>query len=107
MSIVNPILISRQRPQSRAWAIKAMCAHCMGCTADHLEPGFRDLIRECSSNACPLHAHRPYVDSTAVPAPSWRSSAASETRSQADAVDARTAALRSTNEQPAKEANPE
>lgn len=63
MSTLNPIAIARERPRSRAWAIKAMCAHCMGCTLRRLEPGFRRLIRDCTSRDCPLHSHRPYVDS--------------------------------------------
>jgi hypothetical protein len=40
--------------------INAMCAYCMGCTADRMEPGFRRLIRHCSAEACPLWAVRPY-----------------------------------------------
>ena len=51
-------------------AINAMCAHCMGCSThlqgpgfvDHIEPGFRVQIRDCSSPGCPLHHLRPYQD---------------------------------------------
>lgn len=59
MSEINPIIRLRAKP-SRTNAIKAKCAECMGCTADHVERGFRELIRTCSSKACPLHAFRPY-----------------------------------------------
>ena len=59
MSEINPILRLRAKP-SRTNAIKAKCAECMGCTADRLERGFRELIRACTSKACPLHAYRPY-----------------------------------------------
>lgn len=48
-----------EKPGLRA-CINAMCAHCMGCTADHLEPGFRAQIRACTAPACPLHPVRPY-----------------------------------------------
>lgn len=52
---------------TRKSAIHAMCAHCMGCTAkeqgygpDHIEPGFREQIRNCSSGGCTLMQYRPY-----------------------------------------------
>jgi hypothetical protein len=49
-------------------AVNAMCSHCMGCTAkeqgysdeDWIEPGFRKLIRNCTSTGCPLWEFRPY-----------------------------------------------
>ena len=59
MSEINPIIRLRAKP-SRVNAIKAKCAECMGCTADHLERGFRELIRAYTSQACPLHSFRPY-----------------------------------------------
>ena len=55
----NPILHHKLRP-TRGNAIKAKCAECMGCADTHLELGFRELIRACSSWDCPLHAFRPY-----------------------------------------------
>ena len=53
---------------TRKRAIDAMCAHCMGCEAagqgngltDHLEPGFRTRIRQCTFIGCPLFSWRPY-----------------------------------------------
>jgi len=39
-----------------------MCAHCMGCTKDHIEPGFRECIRNCTAPSCPLYFYRPYQD---------------------------------------------
>lgn len=56
----NPILQAERKPQSKVAAIKAMCAHCMGCTKDRAEPGFRQEIRDCTAYACPLHRHRPF-----------------------------------------------
>ncbi len=41
-------------------AINAMCAHCMGCSADHMEPGYKEDIKNCTSTACPLWHFRPY-----------------------------------------------
>ena len=55
----NPIKRNKKRP-TYLNAIKAMCAHCMGCSERHLERGFRESIRNCSSEACPLHRYRPY-----------------------------------------------
>lgn len=57
--ITNPILKFEQKP-TRGNAIKAKCAECMGCTKDAIEPGFRVLIRDCSSLSCPLYQFRPY-----------------------------------------------
>jgi hypothetical protein len=59
MSEINPFILLERHP-TRAKAIKAMCAACMGCTRDDIEPGFRRLIRECTSVKCPLHQFRPY-----------------------------------------------
>ena len=68
----NPVsrhfaLLTINRRSMRA-AFDAMCAHCMGCTAkeqgygeeDWIEPGFRKLIRNCTSPGCPLWEFRPY-----------------------------------------------
>lgn len=55
----NPIRRFQNRP-THLNSIKAMCAHCMGCSEAHLEKGFRDLIRGCTAWACPLHRYRPY-----------------------------------------------
>jgi hypothetical protein len=54
----------------RKRAIDAMCASCMGCTSveqgngqeDHLEQGFRNKIKHCTSPACSLFDFRPYQD---------------------------------------------
>ena len=59
MAEYNPIKLFDAK-QTRQRAIKAMCAACMGCTRDRLEPGFRDDIRRCSSTGCPLYIFRPY-----------------------------------------------
>lgn len=53
---------------SRKAAIDAFCAHCVGCSAkeqgipqeDWIEPGFREMIRDCSSYGCPLRQFRPF-----------------------------------------------
>ena len=59
MAKFNPIARFKKRP-THLNAIKAMCAACMGCTETHLERGFRDSIRDCTSKVCPLHRYRPY-----------------------------------------------
>ena len=56
----NPILKFESNPNSRRFAINAMCAQCMGCTRDSLEAGFRNLVKHCTSTGCPLHSFRPY-----------------------------------------------
>jgi len=60
MSDFNPIRQFQSRPSSRAYAIRAKCAECVGCTPDHLEKGFKESILSCSSDSCPLHRFRPY-----------------------------------------------
>ena len=62
MSQPNPILQLKKNPGSRLLAIKAMCAQCFGCTENHLEEGFRQSIRECSSIHCALYELRPFTD---------------------------------------------
>ena len=56
---MNPFTSFLKHP-TRGKAIKAMCAHCVGCTPKHLERGFRDDIRNCPATTCPLHQFRPY-----------------------------------------------
>ena len=49
-------------------AINAMCAACVGCSAelqgegfrDHIEPQFKQTIRQCAVFGCPIHHLRPY-----------------------------------------------
>ena len=60
MSDFNPILQFQSRPSSRAYAVKAKCAECVGCTPEHLERGFKDSISSCSAYSCPLYRFRPY-----------------------------------------------
>ena len=64
----NPILkLPKQgRSVSLRAHINAMCAYCMGCTPDRIEPGFRREIRACSSPQCPLWAVRPYQQEAAL-----------------------------------------
>ena len=67
MNQTNPIKTYYAKP-TRKYAINAKCAECMGCTAstqgkgytDHLEAGFRTLIRNCTATGCPLFQFRPY-----------------------------------------------
>jgi hypothetical protein len=56
----NPIIRARSKPTSMRAAIDAMCAQCMGCSEQMIEPGFRNEIRDCSAPHCPLWLHRPY-----------------------------------------------
>lgn len=65
--ISNPMVRFRNKP-TRGSAIKAMCAHCMGCTYESIEPGFRALVRDCTSTDCPLHSFRPYQRADATDA---------------------------------------
>ena len=57
----NPItrLADTQKHSLRAH-IDAMCAYCMGCTAEGINPGFRSEIRACSAPNCPLYKVRPH-----------------------------------------------
>lgn len=55
----NPLRKYMTKP-TRGQAIKAKCAECVGCTLDAAEPGFRILIRNCTSTRCPLYVFRPY-----------------------------------------------
>ena len=56
----NPVARFFALKPSFTGAIKAKCAECMGCTKDHLEEGFKNEIRNCSSHSCPLYLFRPY-----------------------------------------------
>lgn len=58
--ITNPILKHKEKPNSRSLAIAAKCFECMGCTEEHTESGWRNMIRDCTSVACPPHSHRPF-----------------------------------------------
>lgn len=60
MNKSNPIEQFKEFPSSRAYAIKAKCAECVGCTSNHIEKGFRGSISSCSSYSCPLYRFRPY-----------------------------------------------
>jgi hypothetical protein len=60
MAEYNPIIQYESKPTSKAAAIKAKCGECMGCTRDQVEPGWRDLVRNCTSFGCPLYNHRPF-----------------------------------------------
>ena len=62
MNRANPILQLKKKPGSRLLAIKAMCEQCLGCTETHLEEGFRQSIRECSSTHCALYELRPFTN---------------------------------------------
>ncbi len=60
MNNSNPIKQFHRNSMSRAYAVKAKCAECVGCTPNHLEKGFKASILSCSSYSCPLHGFRPY-----------------------------------------------
>jgi hypothetical protein len=60
MNKSNPIEQFKELPFSRAYAIKAKCAECVGCTSNHIEKGFRESISSCSSYSCSLYRFRPY-----------------------------------------------
>ena len=46
--------------KSMRLAVNAMCAHCMGCNAEHMESGYKKDVRDCKSTDCPLWHFRPY-----------------------------------------------
>ena len=58
----NPVSRFLSLPTSRKRAIDAMCAHCMGCTENTIEIGFKYNIKSCQTKTCPLHTFRPYQD---------------------------------------------
>lgn len=60
MSKFNPILRYQNNLDSRAAAIHAKCADCVGCTPNHLEKGFKESISSCTSYSCSLYRFRPY-----------------------------------------------
>ena len=57
--LTNPLLKFDAKP-TRANAIRAKCAECVGCSREGTEPGFRATIRDCTSQRCPLWQFRPY-----------------------------------------------
>ena len=66
MAEYNPIKkLNKTKNHSLRAHINAMCAHCMGCTMDHMEPGFSQEIRNCTAPNCPLYAVRPYQEKRA------------------------------------------
>ena len=62
----NPIQQFINNSTSRAYAIRAKCAECVGCTPNHIEKGFKESISSCSSYSCPLHRFRPYKRETSL-----------------------------------------
>jgi hypothetical protein len=55
----NWIKKSRENPHSKSMAIKAMCFHCVGGTADSMpDSGWKKSISECTAPQCPLYAFR-------------------------------------------------
>ncbi len=70
MSAQYPFQQLARKPNSRALAIKAMCAHCVGGPTSEsqlAEKGYdsdwKATIKACASTSCPLHAFRPYSKS--------------------------------------------
>lgn len=49
-----------ENPRSMRAAINAMCWQCMG--GDGADPGWRNMIRNCTSPKCALWNFRPYRD---------------------------------------------
>jgi hypothetical protein len=57
----NPLVrLAEGNTASLRLSINAKCAECMGCTAESINPGFRGMIRTCSSPGCPLFKVRPH-----------------------------------------------
>jgi len=57
---MNPVKINVGNTTSRKLAINAMCASCVGCTVNDVEPGWMAEIKHCSTPQCPLFLFRPY-----------------------------------------------
>ena len=57
----NLIRKANKNPNSLKKAIGAFCFHCFGGTEDEMpDPGWKNMIRNCTSKICPLQRHRPY-----------------------------------------------
>jgi hypothetical protein len=56
---MDPFNQLSRRPRSRALAIKAFCASCMGCEPGNLVPGWRNDVKNCTAKHCPLYTFRP------------------------------------------------
>lgn len=54
----NPIVRNIIKP-TRGNAIKAFCAQCMGCNENHVEPGWREEVKNCTATKCALYTFRP------------------------------------------------
>lgn len=54
------LILAYDKNPTRSRAIKAMCAQCIGCTRERIEPGFARLIRECTAQNCAIYQFRPY-----------------------------------------------
>ena len=59
----NPLIALKNAPVNKkltTLSIKAMCAHCMGCTEEHIADGWKEEVRNCTAPKCPLYNVRPY-----------------------------------------------
>ena len=54
---LNPIEKAKQNTKSRVLAIAAFCYDCMG-----QQPGWRNMVKTCTSPDCPLFKFRPFKD---------------------------------------------
>jgi hypothetical protein len=64
----NPLIKLRDSEnRSLRKHINAMCAHCMGCTLESINPGFANEIKHCTAPQCPLFAVRPYQEKVISP----------------------------------------
>ena len=61
----NWLIKAKQQPRSRKTAIHAKCFECLGGTIDELpDGGWKNEIRKCTDQDCPLFPHRPYKASS-------------------------------------------
>ncbi len=57
----NLVRRAHANPNSKVRAIAAMCFQCMGGTGTTMpDPGWKHMIRTCTSTTCALYGHRPY-----------------------------------------------
>jgi len=55
--LTNPEEKAAAHPASKQAAIVAMCWQCMG-----KEPGWKNMVRDCTAPKCALYPHRPGHD---------------------------------------------
>ncbi|MFZ5483492.1 MAG: hypothetical protein ACOZB0_04605 [Pseudomonadota bacterium] len=64
ISRLDPVAAAQAQPRSKQKAINAFCYLCMG-GADTEHPSLtKARVRDCPTDTCPLHPHRPWQKNT-------------------------------------------